>query len=185
LLQARIFGRARESKTVGFGPEVAPDYSRYLAQAAKIVGVGDDLEAVARCEKRVQDELSDHVSAARSQPYYLDVTHPPANKGSVVDFLAAVYLIPRTSIATLGDMPNDLLKFHKSGMSIAMGNASKEVQSEANFVTGSNEARFDRPFTNWAGESAQIELGAFTARRTAQIFDALRSTFPGKCAARI
>ena len=46
----------RESKTVGFGPEVAPDYSGYLAQAAKIVGVGDDLEAVARCEKRVQDE---------------------------------------------------------------------------------------------------------------------------------
>jgi hypothetical protein len=42
----------RESKTVGFGPEVAPDYSGYLAQAAKIVGVGDDLEAVARCEKR-------------------------------------------------------------------------------------------------------------------------------------
>jgi hydroxymethylpyrimidine pyrophosphatase-like HAD family hydrolase len=36
-------------------------------------------------------------------------------------------------------MPNDVLMFKKSGMSIAMGNASKEVQSEANFVAGSNE----------------------------------------------
>jgi hypothetical protein len=29
--------------------------------------------------------------------------------------------------------------FKKSGMSIAMGNSSKEVQAEANFVTDSNE----------------------------------------------
>jgi Cof subfamily protein (haloacid dehalogenase superfamily) len=129
----------RESKTVGFGPEIASDYSVYLAQAAKIVGVSDDLQAVAKCEKKVREELSDHVSAARSQPYYLDVTHPAANKGSVVDFLAAVYLIPKSSIATLGDMPNDVLMFKNSGMSIAMGNASKEVQGEANFVTDSNK----------------------------------------------
>jgi Cof subfamily protein (haloacid dehalogenase superfamily) len=129
----------RESKTVGFGPAVTSDYSAYIAQAAKIVGVGDDLEAVAKCEKKVREELSDHVSAARSQPYYLDVTHPAANKGSVVDFLSAVYLIPKSSIATLGDMPNDVLMFENSGMSIAMGNASQEVQAEANFVTDSNE----------------------------------------------
>ena len=57
----------------------------------------------------------------------------------MVDFLASVYLIPRSSIATLGDMSNDVLMFNKSGMSIAMGNASKEVQAEANFVTDSNE----------------------------------------------
>jgi hydroxymethylpyrimidine pyrophosphatase-like HAD family hydrolase len=36
-------------------------------------------------------------------------------------------------------MPNDIPMFEKSGMSIAMGNASKVVQEEANFVTSSNE----------------------------------------------
>jgi hypothetical protein len=108
---------------------------------------------------------------------------PYKNEGPIRLVLADVdgTLVTREKVLTR----NARLKFKKSGMSIAMGNASKEVQSEANFVTGSNEARFDRPFTNWAGESVQIELGAFTARRTAQIFDALRSTFPGKCAARI
>ena len=129
----------RESWTVGFGPEVASDYSPYVRQTAKIVGVSNDYEAVAACEKVVQQELGHQVSAARSQPYYLDVTHPAANKGSVVDFLSAVYLIPTSSIATIGDMPNDVLMFEKSGMSIAMGNASKLVQEEANFVTYSNE----------------------------------------------
>jgi Cof subfamily protein (haloacid dehalogenase superfamily) len=129
----------RESWTVGFGPEVTSDYSAYIGQTAKIVGVSDDHKAVAACEKVVQEELGHQVSAARSQPYYLDVTHPAANKGSVVDFLSAVYLIPTSSIATIGDMPNDVLMFEKSGMSIAMGNASKQVQEEANFVSHTNE----------------------------------------------
>jgi len=40
---------------------------------------------------------------------------------------------------SLATFPNDVLMFNKSGMSIAMGNASKEVQEKANFVTRSNE----------------------------------------------
>jgi hydroxymethylpyrimidine pyrophosphatase-like HAD family hydrolase len=47
--------------------------------------------------------------------------------------------IPAEEIATIGDMPNDVLMFEKSGVSIAMGNASKEVQSSATYVTATNE----------------------------------------------
>jgi hydroxymethylpyrimidine pyrophosphatase-like HAD family hydrolase len=36
-------------------------------------------------------------------------------------------------------MPNDVLMFRKSGISIAMGNASAEVQKSATYVTASNE----------------------------------------------
>jgi hydroxymethylpyrimidine pyrophosphatase-like HAD family hydrolase len=39
----------------------------------------------------------------------------------------------------VGDMPNDVLMFQKSGLSIARGNASPEVQRQARFVTTSNE----------------------------------------------
>ena len=41
-------------------------------------------------------------------------------------------------IATIGDMPNDVLMFERSGVSIAMANASAEVQHAATFVTTSN-----------------------------------------------
>jgi hydroxymethylpyrimidine pyrophosphatase-like HAD family hydrolase len=34
-------------------------------------------------------------------------------------------------------MPNDVLMFRKSGLSIAMGNASQEVQAQADLVTDS------------------------------------------------
>ena len=78
-------------------------------------------------------------SAARSQPYYCDVTNPDANKGAVAQYLSRTYQIPPEQIATIGDQPNDVLMFAHSGLSIAMGNASHEVQKAARRVTTSNE----------------------------------------------
>lgn len=143
----------REEKTVKFPPTVVPSFDDLLDNVAKIVGVSDDLEAVAKCEKDVQQEFSEqvsckggasssgaeYVSAARSQPYYLDVTHPHANKGAVVDRLSELLGINSSEIATIGDMPNDVPMFQRSGLSIAMGNASADVQHSAEYVTTSNE----------------------------------------------
>jgi hypothetical protein len=85
------------------------------------------------------DRFGEHVSASRSQPYYLDVTHPDANKGAVARFLADRFDIPAEAIATIGDMPNDVLMFAHAGLSIAMGNAGREVQRAARRVTASNQ----------------------------------------------
>ena len=84
------------------------------------------------------DTLGDAVSAERSQPFYLDVTHPEANKGAVAMTLSKLHDIQLAEFATIGDMPNDVPMFRKSGFSIAMGNASDEVKAEASAVTDSN-----------------------------------------------
>jgi Cof subfamily protein (haloacid dehalogenase superfamily) len=130
---------AREAWTVKFEAKVSSDFSPLLDRAVKIVGVSDDLKAVADCEGALQSELRGQASAARSQPYYLDVTHPEANKGGVVEFLSRYLKITPAEIATIGDMPNDVRMFEKSSLSVAMGNASAEVQAQANFVTLSNQ----------------------------------------------
>jgi Cof subfamily protein (haloacid dehalogenase superfamily) len=130
---------AREQWTVKFAPAVTTDLVGLVDRVAKVVGVSDDLDAVARCEKDVQQACGASVSAARSQPYYLDVTHPKANKGEVVLAMSELLKIPAEEIATIGDMPNDVLMFVKSGISIAMGNASPEVQKSATYVTTSSE----------------------------------------------
>ena len=130
---------ARESSTVQFAPTVVPSYDGLLDRAVKIVGVSDDYDLVARCEAAVQQAFGAQVSAARSQPHYLDVTHPTANKGVVVERLSHYFRIPLEQIATLGDQLNDVLMFKKSGMSVAMANASEEVQNQATYVTDSNE----------------------------------------------
>lgn len=130
---------AREQWTVKFAPTVVDNFEHALGRAVKIVGVSDDRDLVARCAKDTRDALATRASAARSQPYYLDVTHPDANKGTVVTTLSKLLSIPANEIATIGDMPNDVLMFRNSGLSIAMGNASLDVQAQAHLVTDSNE----------------------------------------------
>jgi len=129
----------QEAATVQFQPTVVSTYDALVDRAVKIVGVSDDHDAVARCEAAVQQQFGSHVSAARSQPYYLDVTNPTANKGVVIERMSNHFRIPLEQIATLGDQPNDVLMFNRSGLSIAMGNANAEVQQQATCVTASYE----------------------------------------------
>jgi Cof subfamily protein (haloacid dehalogenase superfamily) len=143
--------REKEELTVRFAPIQVKDFAIALEQGvAKVVGVSDNYPLVAKAEKGIQDEFENdvharcttqsrdcepHVSAARSQPYYLDVTHPKANKGSVVEMLSGLLGIRSAEFATIGDMPNDVLMFEKSGYSIAMGQANDQVKKSATVVT--------------------------------------------------
>jgi Cof subfamily protein (haloacid dehalogenase superfamily) len=135
----------REAWTVKFQPTLVDTFASVMDDVAKIVGVSDDYDAVQAAVDAARARFGDQVSAARSQPYYADITHPDANKGSVVRYLSKTYDIPTEAIATIGDMPNDVLMFAHSGLSIAMGNASPEVQRAARRVTTSNE---DEGFAN-------------------------------------
>jgi hydroxymethylpyrimidine pyrophosphatase-like HAD family hydrolase len=63
---------------------------------------------------------------------------PLANKGVAISELAKLLGVPLAEIAAIGDGGNDVAMFERSGLSIAMGNASPEVQQAADFVTESN-----------------------------------------------
>jgi Cof subfamily protein (haloacid dehalogenase superfamily) len=129
----------REAWTVHFEPQVMDTLEGLTDHVTKLVGVNDDHESVVRAADAVHEQFGDHVAAATSQPYYLDVTHPDANKGAVARFLADRYRITTDQIATIGDMPNDVRMFEQSGLSIAMGNAEADVQRHADHVTDDNQ----------------------------------------------
>jgi Cof subfamily protein (haloacid dehalogenase superfamily) len=130
---------ARESWTVKFEPKLMTDVGAITDHVVKIVGVSDDHEGVNKAASAVQESFGDHVTAATSQPYYLDVTHPDANKGAVARYLAGKYRLSIGEIATIGDSANDCLMFGNSGLSIAMGNADPEVKRSARRVTDDND----------------------------------------------
>jgi len=130
---------AREEFTVKFAPRIVADFDKALRDPHKIVGVSDDRELLARCETEIQALLGNEASATRSQPYYLDITHPQANKGDAVVTLAELMGVSMAETAVLGDSNNDLSMFAKSPFSIAMGNASDEVKKKARFVTEAND----------------------------------------------
>lgn len=158
--------REQEEKTVQFAPKVVTNFDEALKQGvAKVVGVNNNYDLVAKGEKGIKQEFEfgvhakctttsrdcePSVSAARSQPYYLDVTHPNANKGAVVEMLSDLLKIPPAEFATIGDMPNDVLMFVKSGFSIAMGQASEEVKKSATYVTaGMDDEGFAKAIENF------------------------------------
>jgi Cof subfamily protein (haloacid dehalogenase superfamily) len=130
---------ARERSNVGFDPIVIPDLHAVLDAPVKIVGVSQDPALVARCEAELGARLGAEASAARSTPFYLDITHPEANKGMVVREASRLLRLPLEQIATIGDMDNDVPMLSIAGLGIAMGNASAEVRRVARHVTRSNE----------------------------------------------
>ena len=127
-----------EEHTVGFQPTLVDNFGQSLDAANKIVGVSADFERLAQCEREVRGPLTDRATVARSQSYYLDVTHPLANKGIALSEIARLLVVPLAEIAVIGDGGNDVAMFERSGLSIAMGNASPEVRQAADFVTDSN-----------------------------------------------
>lgn len=130
---------AREAATVQFDPIVRADLRRVSEGVVKLVGVSDDRSAIGRATVAMREVFGDHVSATPSQPYYLDVTHPDANKGCMVSYLGSTLKLGTEEIATIGDSANDVLMFAHSGLSIAMGNADPGVQRAAKRVTTSND----------------------------------------------
>jgi hypothetical protein len=127
-----------EERTIAFAPTVVSEFGSALNAAAKIVGVSKDFDGLAHCERDVRTGLGGSAFVARSQPYYVDVTHPLANKGAALTEIAKLLDVPLTEVAVIGDGGNDIAMFERSGLSIAMRNASPEVQRAADMVTDRN-----------------------------------------------
>lgn len=127
-----------EERAVAFPPTIVKDFAHALDSAAKIVAVSADFALLDALEQRAGAALADRATVVRSQPYYLDFTHPLANKGAALSEIAGLLAIPLSQIAVIGDGGNDVAMFERAGLSIAMGNAAPQVRRAADFVTDTN-----------------------------------------------
>jgi Cof subfamily protein (haloacid dehalogenase superfamily) len=128
----------KERHTVQFEPTLVASFGDRLDRAGKLVASSADFGLLERAETDLQALLGDTAAAHRSQLYYLDVTHPMANKGYAAKAFAGHFGVPLEEVAVIGDMANDLAMFDVAGLAIAMGNAPPPVQARADFVTTSN-----------------------------------------------
>lgn len=127
-----------ERDTIHFEPTLAADFGPWIGGVCKIVGASADAEVLQQCEMAMQAVLGNTALAVRSQSYYLDITPPGQDKGTFVDAMAKRLGITNDEVATLGDMQNDLAMFRRSGLSIAMDNATDDVKAQASHVTAAN-----------------------------------------------
>lgn len=128
----------RERMTVGFDPTVVDGFDDVIDCIDKIVGVTDDVALLARVETEAQDEIGAGAAIMLSQPRYLDITHPKANKGDGVAALCRRIGVDLSRTAVIGDMFNDMAMFERAGYAIAMGQAPDAVKAKADAITLSN-----------------------------------------------
>lgn len=128
----------REQRTVGFDPTVVTDFGEVLGRIDKIVGVSDDEAALTTVETQMRAALGAGATVERSQAYYLDITHPKANKGEAVRSLAKLVGVDLADTAVIGDMTNDVSMFKVAGFSVVMGQSPPPVKAAADVVSRSN-----------------------------------------------
>ncbi|HZZ89857.1 MAG TPA: HAD family hydrolase [Caulobacteraceae bacterium] len=128
----------RERRTVGFDPEVVADFEAAVGRIDKIVAPSNDHALLDRIERELRGALSGRANVERSQTYYVDVTHPLANKGDAVKAIAALTGADLSQTVVIGDMTNDIAMFRIAGFAIAMGQAPDAVKHAAAAVTAAN-----------------------------------------------
>lgn len=87
-------------------------------------------------EERIMSVLP-HCESTRWNPLFTDVVPKGSNKGIGIDKLLAHFGIPLSETMAFGDGGNDVAMLSHVGIGVAMGNAEKEVQEAAAYVTTS------------------------------------------------
>ena len=130
----------REQLSISMPWRIVDDFAPHLADVHKVMGTSTDFALMGRMEAEVRAAVGATAAVHRSQDYYLDITHPEANKGAAAVALAELLGISMASVACLGDMPNDLPMFAACGFAIAMGNAPDAVRARAHAITADNDS---------------------------------------------
>lgn len=127
-----------EASSLEFSPTPFESLGEIAAPVIKVTAIGDDYHKASVCEDQLRQHGGPQLSISRSLANHLDLSHPEANKGAAVAFIAEMLGIPLEEVATAGDGENDIPMFRVSGLSIAMGQASPEVHRAATHTTISN-----------------------------------------------
>jgi len=130
----------REQLSISMGWRVVDDFSPYLGAVHKVMGSSVDVARVAATAETLTAAIGAEASVLRSQDYYIDITHPQANKGEAALAIAGLLGVDATAMACIGDMPNDLPMFAVAGLAIAMGNAPEPVKARAHMTVADNES---------------------------------------------
>jgi Cof subfamily protein (haloacid dehalogenase superfamily) len=120
-------------------PAVESDVTALFDQVDKLTWVSDDHDLLVGLQARMRDSFGARATIGMSQTYYLDLTHPLANKGDGIATLARIAGVDLASLAVLGDQYNDVPMFERAGIAICMGQGPEPVKAKADYVSTSND----------------------------------------------
>ncbi|MBD2256041.1 Cof-type HAD-IIB family hydrolase [Pseudanabaena sp. FACHB-2040] len=125
----------------GVEPIAAGDLHQLLHQngtleTTKLLALSTDTALIADLLSKLgQQYAPEEVYLTRSVDTFFEATHPHANKGAAVRYLAEELLDLRADqVMTIGDNFNDLEMIQYAGIGVAMGDAPQPVKDAADWV---------------------------------------------------
>ncbi|HOK63234.1 MAG TPA: Cof-type HAD-IIB family hydrolase [Soehngenia sp.] len=102
----------------------------------KFLFIDDDLDKL----NKVRDRLRkiEGVNISKSGINNIELTRRDVSKGQALQYVSSLLGIEKSEIMSIGDNDNDLSMLERAGISVAMGNAEKEIKEIADFVTKTN-----------------------------------------------
>ncbi len=95
-------------------------------------------EVILEVEKSMLQIFNGSLNIYKSQPKYVEAMHPDASKVNAMRFIMDMYGISQNETIAVGDNYNDVGMIEFAGMGVVMGNAPKEIQAGAGYITDSN-----------------------------------------------
>ena len=80
-----------------------------------------------------------NITLTSSFNYNIEIGRKGTSKASALQFLMKKLDITGDQLIACGDSPNDLKMMHLAGLGVAVANASREMQSHADYVTDTND----------------------------------------------
>lgn len=94
----------------------------------------NNAERISRYEKELP-ELFPDLYIVKSTPYFLELSNKQASKYCAVKFLQKYWELNDDEILCIGDQNNDIELLRAGGIKVAMGNATEELKSSADYIT--------------------------------------------------
>ncbi|KAM3114884.1 Cof-type HAD-IIB family hydrolase [Phormidesmis sp. 146-33] len=131
------------SERSGIQPIAVGDLRTTLeTEPTKVLALSDDTDLITQLLGSLQKQYTPaELYLTKSVATFFEATHPSANKGSAVCYLAEELLgLKPENVMTIGDNFNDVEMLEYAGVGVAMGNAPEAVQAIAQWVAPSVEA---------------------------------------------
>ena len=125
----------------GVRPVAAGDLAQFLAgnatlETTKLLTLSNNVALLSDILDKLSQRYPDtDLYLTRSVEYFVEATHPQANKGEAVRFLAEDLLdLKPDQVMTVGDNFNDLEMLRYAGIGVAMADAPAPVRQAADWV---------------------------------------------------
>ncbi len=125
----------------GIRPVTAGDLSQFLTgnialETTKLLTLSNNVGLLSDILGKLSQRYPDtDLYLTRSVEYFVEATHPQANKGEAVRYLAEDLLdLKPDQVMTVGDNFNDLEMLRYAGTGVAMGDAPTPVKQAADWV---------------------------------------------------